>query len=81
MDRDENGGKRRYSVEGNGDGCGCFCILVADEQPVDDECQERTEENQVAESDVVNHGGPSTGLRQGSYGDGTWFLLSYRTGN
>ena len=65
------GGKGKAVANDSENRCG-FCALVSEEKPVHDERDEREQKDQIAESDIINHGGPSTGQRQDSYGGGTW---------
>ena len=64
-------GKGKAVAEDRKNG-GCLCTLVSEEKPVHDEREEREQKDQIAESDIINHGDPSTGQRQDSCGGGTW---------
>ena len=69
--RDNQRGNHGNAVSDDGE-CGSSLVgFSSKEKSVDRKHKERHQEDEIADGNVVNHGGPSTVLRPGSCSDGT----------
>ena len=69
--RDNQRGNHGDAVSGNGECGGSLVGFTSEEKSVDRKDDKRHQENEIADGNVVNHGGPSTVLRPGSCSGGT----------